>query len=94
MSRARVAVECAFGVLKSRFRILLNGCDDKVKTVNQSIIACCVLHNFCLQHDDVWEDDEADDQPIPGLQCSNTFDGEEFREKLKQYLNKTIIDNE
>eukprot|EP00794_Sanderia_malayensis_P007619 gene7619-8459_t len=79
---------------RSRFRILLHGCDDKVKIFNQTIIACCVLHNFCLQHDVIWEDDDADEQPISIIPGSNTFDGEELRDKLKEYINKTLIENE
>ena len=55
LSRARVGIECAFGVLKSRFRIVMKGCEDQLTTFNQTILACCVLHNMCVQNDDRFE---------------------------------------
>jgi len=51
LSRARRTVECAFGVLANKWRVLHTPilvepefCDDIVK-------ACCVLHNFVRKRD-------------------------------------------
>ncbi|TGZ54742.1 Uncharacterized protein DBV15_12188, partial [Temnothorax longispinosus] len=48
---ARVMVERAIGLLKGRFRSLL----DKLYMRNlipKYIIACCVLHNICILNND------------------------------------------
>lgn len=46
--RTRNAVECSYGVLKSRFPILHNGIDAKLDTVQMMIAACAVLHNISI----------------------------------------------
>lgn len=54
LSSTRMAIEKAFGMLKVRFRILLDcvGPTD-VKRIPELVIACCVLHNLCLMHNDI-----------------------------------------
>lgn len=52
VSRSRRIVENAFGILASRFRILLNRinlCPEKAVTI---VLTCCYLHNF-LRHKEV-----------------------------------------
>ncbi|XP_071054722.1 putative nuclease HARBI1 [Onthophagus taurus] len=52
VSRSRRIIENAFGILASRFRILLsqiNLCPEKAVTIT---VACCYLHNF-LRHKNV-----------------------------------------
>jgi len=51
LSRARQTIECAFGILANRFKVLqniINLCPEKVNFV---IGACCVLHNFLITHE-------------------------------------------
>ena len=91
LSRARVGIECAFGVLKSRFRILMTGCEDQLTTVNQTISACCVLHNICVQNDDIGEN-TAEEAPCSELKGTSSFEGEELRDILKDFINQTIAD--
>lgn len=61
-SATRVLIENTFGVLKGRFRQLM--CLDFYTVVKSSkfIMSCCVLHNICINGDDLWEHDipEAD----------------------------------
>ena len=61
LSAARVAVECAFGVLKNCWRILGKRLDSRILFANKIAIACAVLHNFCLLNQDDWNDDDNDD---------------------------------
>ncbi|XP_057310515.1 putative nuclease HARBI1 [Hydractinia symbiolongicarpus] len=44
---ARNQIECAFGRLKARWRILNHAMDLQVKHVPNAILACFALHNFC-----------------------------------------------
>lgn len=46
LSRARRVVENAFGIMANRFRVLLTPIATKVNTVDDIVMACCVLHNF------------------------------------------------
>ena len=45
-SRGRLVVENAFGILTSRFRILLNRINLSPEKVELVVIACCFLHNL------------------------------------------------
>ena len=58
---ARVAVECAFGMLKNRWRILGKRLDSRISVANKIAIVCAVLHNFCLLYQNDWNDDDNDD---------------------------------
>jgi hypothetical protein len=50
---ARVVIERAFRLLKTRFRSLLTKLAmDRVNLIPQHILACCVLHNICLMRND------------------------------------------
>lgn len=55
-SATRVLIENTFGILKNRFRQL--SCLDfhKVDKITKFIIACCVLHNMCIDLDDCFEE--------------------------------------
>ena len=71
MESQRKHVECAFGILKSRFRILkLPITMHKFEEVDDMFVTCCILHNMCLDvdgGDDGWHlgyngaDDKYDD---------------------------------
>ena len=53
LSCARVSVEFSFGILKGRWRILQKRHDSVISFTNQIVIACCVLHNFCVEVGDL-----------------------------------------
>uniref|UniRef100_A0A0A8XYM3 DDE Tnp4 domain-containing protein n=1 Tax=Arundo donax TaxID=35708 RepID=A0A0A8XYM3_ARUDO len=50
-SSLRVTVERAFGALKIRFRILDNKPFHPYKTQVKLVLACCILHNWIIGHD-------------------------------------------
>ncbi|XP_073699849.1 uncharacterized protein [Garra rufa] len=53
ISRARVMVETAFGRLKGRWRCLLKRNDCDLDLAREMVVACCILHNLCEQHNEV-----------------------------------------
>lgn len=51
-SKARSIVECSFGYLKTRWRCIFNkDLELKISNCIKTIVACCVMHNLCLQED-------------------------------------------
>ena len=44
LSSAKVVVERAFGILKARWRCLLNSLDHNIENLPDVITSCCVLH--------------------------------------------------
>lgn len=65
LSRARVVIEQAFGMLKERWRCLLVKLDVSIDKIPQTVIACCILHNICLNIHDETEVDPHNDGPYP-----------------------------
>ena len=58
-SSTRMAVERAFGILKGRWRIMLNRIDMPFRHVSNLIIACICLHNLYIIHQDKFDDEWA-----------------------------------
>jgi len=84
LTAARVSVECAFGILKSRWRILAKRFDSKINFAVKTAIACAVLHNFCIRNSDHWDDgDENDDDDGENDDTNVMQDGDNIREVLK-----------
>jgi len=53
LSSARMIVERSLGLLKGRFRSLLDTLPmQRTDLIPKYIIACCILHNICLLHND------------------------------------------
>lgn len=54
LSSARMMVERSIGLLKGRWRYLLDKLPmTKLNLIPYYIISCCVLHNFCLLNNDL-----------------------------------------
>jgi len=53
-SSARMIVERSLGLLKGRFRSILDNLPmTRTDLIPKYIIACCILHNICLLHKDM-----------------------------------------
>lgn len=61
MSKTRVKIENAFGLLKQRFRQLIQLDFITVKRSANFIISCCVLHNLCIINNDNLNDLDIED---------------------------------
>ena len=61
---ARNQIECAFGHLKARWRILTRPMDIKLDDLPNVIYACLILHNYCeiRSNDNCINDDIVQDQ--------------------------------
>ncbi|PFX22530.1 putative nuclease HARBI1 [Stylophora pistillata] len=88
LSSARVVVECAFGILKSRWRILDAIEERNIAAVSKIIVACAVLHNFCILAGDEWDEDDFNDDDDNGSNNNDDVlrDGDDIRELLKNNL--------
>ncbi|XP_044139368.1 protein ALP1-like [Bufo gargarizans] len=51
LTRARRLVECAFGILVAKWRVLNKAINLKVETIDHVVKACVVLHNYLLSEE-------------------------------------------
>eukprot|EP00170_Pyropia_yezoensis_P002571 contig_10795_g2575 len=54
LSSTRAVVECAFGLLKGRWRILHGTVSAETELVPEIVDACVLFHNFMLAEEDNW----------------------------------------
>ncbi|XP_071569939.1 putative nuclease HARBI1 [Temnothorax nylanderi] len=67
--RARVRIENTFGLLKGRFRQLTRLDMWSVISMAKFIISCCVLHNLCIDRNDVLDYYDHEEVLFPIEQC-------------------------
>ena len=90
LSSTRMVVERAFDLLKGRFRILHKQQDTTLHNVCHVVTACCILHNYCIAHDD-WlidceDGNDNDDDDDDGHNPQGNSDADDTREPLLQYV--------
>lgn len=67
LSRARKVVECAFGILASKWRLLLQSIACDISGVDSIVKACCILHNTIIDREGV-EHNLTDVRVLPRVQ--------------------------
>ncbi|KAL2082811.1 hypothetical protein ACEWY4_022629 [Coilia grayii] len=87
LTKARVVVERAFGILKTRWRaIFLKALEVDILYVPEVIVCCTILHNICLSQGDVLDNEDGvnDDEGNPGGEDAppGTVSGAEERDRL------------
>ena len=85
----RCVVERAFGMLKSRWRIILKKIEQKTTTLKRTVIAACVLHNIRIERGDLHDadDSDSDDGSDDDNGGRNAFEtGNNIRDTLKDYV--------
>ena len=93
---ARNQIECAFGRLKARWRILQKPLDVKLDDVPNLVYSCFVLHNFCERKtSDVFHETEKIVAQERGQQSSMdrnysyfTSEGGKVRDSIAKYFNE------
>lgn len=68
LSRARRYVECAFGIMANKWRILHRPIDTAYNLTTDIVKACCVLHNLVTRHDGLRQQDKLTISMFPQLQ--------------------------
>ena len=89
-SALRCVVERAFGMLKSRWRIILKKIEQKTTTLKRTVIVACVLHNICIERGDLHDadDSDSDDGSDDDNGGRNAFEtGNNIRDTLKDCNN-------
>ncbi|KAG8197615.1 hypothetical protein JTE90_001546 [Oedothorax gibbosus] len=90
LSRRRVHVEHAFGMLKGRFHCLLKEIDVALKNMQHLVAACCILRNFCQMVQDeylyTWE------EPTDPMNCVDTTVFQGVQTTDAKDMQKLLID--
>ena len=61
LSRARRCVECAFGILRAKWRFLATEIDTSVSNCEKVVKAACLLHNIIIEEEGLHLNDIQDD---------------------------------
>lgn len=75
LSRARVTIERAFGLLKGHWRILQSALNFPPEKASEIFVVCCILHNILQNHGEEFninENFESDQVNVEGLQVSDS----------------------
>ena len=89
LSAARSVVERACGMLKGRWRLLLKKVGQQTRTLSKTVLAACILHNFCIDHGDLYDcsDSDSDYSDSEDIYAGPLGEGgTEIREAMKNFV--------
>lgn len=72
LSLARRYVECTFGIMCNKWRILHRSIDVKLDFAENIVKSICVLHNFVRIRDGITYEDTLHAAPLPNMNRSHT----------------------
>lgn len=91
LSKNRVHVEHAFGMLKGRWRSLLKENDATLRNLQFQVVACCILHNFCQRVQDEflyeWEEGTKMTSSDDLVSTASTNNSRQIRQILIDWAN-------
>lgn len=58
LSATRVGVECAFGMMASKFKILYKPIETSVENAIKIVTSICLLHNILIDMDKIYNDQQ------------------------------------
>ena len=96
---ARNQIECAFGRMKARWRILLRPLDISVHNSPNVIFACFVLHNFCERQkadvdsalvENIIQEERQKILPVDRIHSYTTPLGRGIRDTITSYFNEYL----
>lgn len=100
LSRARMTVECAFGISSSKFRILLKSIETTIENAVHIVKAICILHNIIIDMEETPVVNASENNPAAGnhknLQVSRSYnrptkEAENVRNTFCQYFAQNKI---
>lgn len=91
LSRARRMVECAFGILANRWRILLNKIHLNPKKVEIITLTCVLLHNFLIMESSGYKESDISSKSLHQVNQQKTGNhsktiAREIRDEFKNYF--------
>ena len=97
LSRARISIERAFGIMSARWRILLGCLEFAPKRCENVVLACVVLHNFMMGRHGGVLDDAPDGGQLDGVveeeenENATVIASSDMRDTLANYLDVNRI---
>lgn len=90
LSLARRYVECTFGIMCNKWRILYRPIDVKIDFAIDIVKAICVLHNLVRMRDGIKQDDMINPAPLPNVDPTNSgraiHEADNIRTKFTNYF--------
>eukprot|EP00249_Psilotum_nudum_P008794 c21511_g1_i1 orf=771-2153(-) len=91
LAKCQAKIKSAFGSLKNRWKILDNLNVD-VKYAAQTVLACCVLHNFCQLAGEPQPDEQIDIHPSHEFMIAGDYDFQnEIHERSDGMDNRRVL---
>lgn len=91
LSRARRYVECSFGILANKWRILHRPLDVSVDFAVDIVKCCCCLHNFVRDRDGFRIDDTLTISGFEEMHTINNFAVNRINNRFRDILSKYFV---